>query len=441
MNRYSLRPWISWGFMLAAIAGVTYLGYQENNQSSILRLASGERGSYAYQVGVDLKKRIEQHSEYKVELVVSEGSSFNRSLLKSDQADVAILTPANTEMTSLTAIAPISRQHLQVIVNADSRINSINDLPGHRIALGDMESDHRKQALRLLAHYQIDDRTLRNNELALPELLAGRQLDGAIVSESLQDSFLREMMETGRFKLLPITANEALASMTPHVQADMLPRGSYPTVQGPMPTDWVPTMYSEAVLATRHDAANPMVEAVLATLMSHRTKAEYPLLTDWVENRDGKLVNVDMHDSVRRYFDPYGELKAVSYGILLQAWHFKFWILCVVVLLVTGYARWKHFVQSRIELDKLQRFKRIEKLLEDISELEQAQSNSKDYRVLTTRLNEVRQIKQDGLKVAIELEMTDSQIFQAFYLQCDQVIRDIQWKLSIGMNSHSMMAS
>ena len=441
MNRYSLRPWISWGFMLAAIAGVTYLGYQENNQSSILRLASGERGSYAYQVGVDLKKRIEQYSDYKVELVVSEGSSFNRGLLKSNQADVAILAPANTDMTSLTAIAPIARQHLQVIVNADSRINGINDLPGHRIAMGSMESDHRKQALRLLAHYQIDDRTLRNNELSLPELLAGRQLDGAIVSESLRDPELLKMMETGRFKLLPITANEALASIIPHAQAEMLPRGSYPTVNGPMPNDWVPTLYSEAVLATRHDAPDMMVEAVLTTLMSHKTKADYPLLTEWVENREGKLVNIDMHESVRRYFDPYGELKAVSYGILLQAWHLKFWILCILVLLFTGYARWKHFIQRRIELDKLQRFKRVEKLLEDINELEQAQANSKDYRVLTTRLSEARQIKQDGLKVAIELEMTDSQIFHAFYQQCDQVMRDIQWKLSIGMSSHSMMAS
>lgn len=441
MNRYSLRPWISWGFMLAAIAGVTYLGYQENNQSSILRLASGERGSYAYQVGTDLKKRIEQYSDYKVELVVSGGSSFNRSLLKSDQADVAMLTPANAEMTSLVSLAPIARQHLQVIVNADSRIRSVNDLPGHRIALGGMESDHRKQALRLLAHYQIDDRTLRNNELSLKELMAGRQLDGAIVSESLQAPFLREMMETGRFKLLPITANDALASITPHVQAEMLPRGSYPTVEGPMPGEWVPTVYSEAVLASRHEAAEPMVTALLATLTSHKTKAEYPLLTDWIDNRKGTLVNLDMHDAVRRYFDPYGELKAVSYGILLQAWHLKFWILCGVVLLFTGYGRWKHFVQRRIELGKRQNFKRIEKLLEDINELEQAQANSKDYRVLTARLAEARQIKQDGLNVAIELEMTDSQIFQAFYQQCDQVIRDIQWKLSIGMSSHSMMAS
>lgn len=427
--------------MLAAIAGVAYLGYQENSQSSILRLASGERGSYAYQVGTDLKKRIEQHSEYKVELVSSEDSSFNRGLLKSGQADVAILNPANTDMTSLTAIAPIARQHLQIIVGVDSRIRSVNDLPGHRIALGSTESDHRKHALRLLEHYQIEPRNLRNTELSARDLMTGRQLDGAIVAESLYDPDLRELMATGRFRLLPLDANEALAAATPHVIAEMLPKGSYPTVEGPVPGEWTPTVFSESVLAVRADTSDDMVKAVLLTLLSNRTKSDYPLLTEWVEKRQGQLVNMDTHDFVRRYFDPYGELKAIVYGILLKAWHYKLWLLCVVVLLLTVRSRWQHFQQRRIELDRLQRHKRIEKLLEDISELEQAQADSKDYRILTNRLKDARKLKQDGLKVAIELEMTETQIFQAFYQQCDQVIRDIQWKLSIGMNSHSMMAS
>ncbi|WP_221795125.1 TAXI family TRAP transporter solute-binding subunit [Oceanobacter mangrovi] len=441
MNRYSLRPWLSWGLMAAAIVGVIYLGYQQNNQSSVLRLATGERGSYAMAVGADLKKRIEQASDYKVELVVSGDSSFNRGLVQSGQADMAIVAPANTEMVNLAVVAPIVRQYLQVLVNADGRLDNIQDLPGHRISLGSLESDQRKQALRLLGYYSIEERSLRATELPYQELMTGRELDGAIVSASLQDPVLREMMATGRFKLLPIMAADAFASVTPHTKADMLPLGSYPSVNGPMPVDWMPSVYSDSVLVTRADAPSAMVDTVLAVLMSNKTKADYPLLTEWADEKAGRFTALDAHPAVARYFDPYGELKTTIYAGLLQLWQYKFWIICLLVLALTANARWQQFRLNRIELDKLQRHKRIEKMLEDINELEIMQADSKDYRVLNRRLADARKIKQDGLKVATELAMTDSQIFVAFLQQCDHVIGDVQWKLSMGMNSHTMMVS
>jgi TRAP transporter TAXI family solute receptor len=441
MNRYSLRPWLSWAVMLTAIFGVVWLGYQQTSQSNVLRLASGERGSYAYHVAADLKKRIEQYSSYNVELVPSLGSSDNRSLLQSDKADIGILAPANTEMANLVAIAPVSQQYLQVIVNADSKIDSILDLPGHRIGLGSEDSDQRKYALRLLQHYNIEPRTLRNAGLGYRDLLDGRQLDGAIITESLLDPFMRELIATGRFRLLPVEASDAMAAVMPYQNAVMLPPGSYPTVHGPMPALWLPTIVTENVLASRADLPDAMVEAVLAALVNNRARVDYPLINEWIDKYQGQFANLDVHEAVYRYFDPYGQIKAVAYVILLQAWYYKYWIICLVALAMTGWGRWQHFIARRVELDRLQRYKRIEKLLEDISNLEQQQADSKDYRILTRRLADARKIKQDGLKVATDLAMTDSQIFLLFMQECDHVIRDIQWKLSMGLGSHSMMVS
>lgn len=441
MNRYSVRPWLSWAVMLTAIFGVIWLGYQQTSQTNVLRLASGERGSYAYHVAADLKKRIEQYSNYNVELVASVGSSDNRSLLQSDKADIGILTPANTEMANLVAIAPVAHQYLQVLVNADSKIDNILDLPGHRIALGSEDSDQRKHALRLLQHYNIEPRTLRNAGLGAQDLLDGRQLDGAIITESPQDPLLQELMATGRFRLLPVDASDALAAVIPYQNATMLAQGTYPTVHGPMPGNWLPTLYTETVLASRPDAADAMIDAVLAALVNNRARVDYPLISDWIDKRQGRIANLDIHEAVYRFFDPYGQIKSVAYTLLLQAWYYKYWIICLLALAVTAAGRWQHFVATRIELDRLQRHKRIEKLLEDISELEQQQAESKDYRVLTKRLADARKIKQDGLKVATGLAMTDSPIFMMFMQECDHVIRDIQWKLSMGLSSHSMMVS
>jgi hypothetical protein len=56
------------------------------------------------------------------------------------------------------------------------------------------------------------------------------------------------------------------------------------------------------------------------------------------------------------------------------------------------------------------------------------------------RLAEARKIKQGGIIVATEHCMSNSQIFMAFLQQCDHVIRDIQWKLSIGLSDAAQVA-
>jgi len=87
------------------------------------------------------------------------------------------------------------------------------------------------------------------------------------------------------------------------------------------------------------------------------------------------------------------------------------------------------------------RLQRIQKLIEDINQLEQLQAETKDYRLLMRRLAEARKIKQEGITVATEQSMSNSHIFTAFLQQCDHVIRDIQWKLSIGLSDKAQVAS
>ena len=279
MSFYNLRPFLNWALMIAAITGVIYIGYSQSNSSNIMRIATGERGSHLYNVGKDLKQAIENASDYKVELVVSKGSSFNRGVLQSRQADVAILSPAVSDMTNLTVVAPIAKNYVQIVVNIDSNIDSIADLPGHRISLGALQSDHRENVVKLLNYYHIEPKTLRNTQKSHLDLLEGRELDGAIITSSVRDEYMRRLMSSGNFKLIQVIAFEGIAATSTFINSEIMANGVYPSISGPLPADWLPMITTDSLLVTRSDAPDELVETLLRTVFSKNFQAQYTLLS------------------------------------------------------------------------------------------------------------------------------------------------------------------
>lgn len=437
MSFYNLRPFLNWFLMIAAIVGVIYIGYSQGNSSNIMRIATGERGSYLHDVGKELKLAIENNSDFKVELVLSKGSVFNRGVLQSGQAEVAILSPAVSDMTNLTVIAPIAKNFVQVIVNVDSNIDSMDDLAGHRISLGNFKSDHRRNATTLLNFYHIEPKTLRSTEVSHLSLLEGRDLDGAIITTSVKDPYVRQLLSSGNFKLLGLDAYEGVAATSVFINSDIMSSGTYPSIAGPQPKDWLSMITTDSLIVTRVDASDLLVETLLNTLFTTDFQKDYPLLSQWREKTQGSWDSLESHEAAKRYFNPYLALKESVFSAMLTLWQFKWILLCVVIFLISARARWVDH-KKRVLLSKQEsREQRIQKLIEDINQHEQLQADTKDYRLLMQRLSEARKIKQDGISVAAVHHMSNSQIFLAFLQQCDHVIQDIQWKLSIGMSRHS----
>jgi len=426
--------------MIAAIAGVIYIGYSQGSSSNIMRIATGERGSYLHDVGKELKQAVENNSDYKVELVISKGSVFNRGVLQSGQAEVAILSPAVSDMTNLTVVTPIAKNYVQVIVHVDSKIDTMDDLAGHRISLGGLKSDHRRNAVTLLNFYHIEPKTLRSTEISHLSLLEGRELDGAIITSSTKDPYIRKLMASGNFKLLGLSAYEGIAATSTFLHSEIMSSGTYPSIAGPQPKEWLSMITTDSLIVTRVDADDMLVETLLKTLFTKNFQKKYPLLSEWRAKTQGSWTSLESHVAAKRYFNPYLALKEAVFSAMLVLWNVKWVLLCVVIFLISARSRWVDH-KARVLVSKQEsREQRIVKLIEDINEHEQLQADTKDYRQLMLRLSETRKIKQDGISVAAVHQMSNSPIFLAFLQQCDHVIQDIQWKLSIGVSHRSETA-
>ncbi|MDC2890187.1 hypothetical protein [Psychrosphaera algicola] len=113
----------------------------------------------------------------------------------------------------------------------------------------------------------------------------------------------------------------------------------------------------------------------------------------------------------------------------------KWFLLFAIIIIWNVRSRWIGINETYEKDKQAARLQRIQALLEDVNAQEQEQADTKDYRLLTQHLAEIRRIKGEGIAVAKEQEMSDSAAFLSFLQQCDHVSRDIQWKLSLGINS------
>lgn len=421
--------------MILAIIGVIYVGYYKSTASSVIRVASGERDSHYFELGKEFKRLIETHSDYKVELVEAGDSSFNRGAVQSGKADIALLAPNATEMTNLSLIAPITTQYVHVIVKEELNVDSVKELVGRRIALGGDNSDHRKAAYKVLEHYKIEEKALRNTMMSHLQLLESDELDGAIVLTGLQDEYISKLLASGNFKLLSVNAAEGLADRSPYFDAGVFPVGVYPSVFGPMPSTWSPTLTEKLWLVSRNDFPEDVINVVLDVMETKDFALSLPLFNEWKNSFSGKDIKLPIHETSLRRVSPYETLKTNVLDVLLVMWNAKWMILFVIILLVNARSRWIGIEESRKRAKQSARTLRIQTLLEDINAQEREQADAKDFRLLTQHLAEVRRIKSEGINIAKEQKMSDSAIFLSFLQQCDHVSRDIQWKLSLGMNN------
>ncbi|MDC2890186.1 TAXI family TRAP transporter solute-binding subunit [Psychrosphaera algicola] len=277
--------------MIVAIIGVIYVGYYKSNSSTVIRVASGERTSYLFQIGKELKQAIETRSDYKVELVESGSSGINRGALQSGKADVALISQSATDMTNLAVIAPIEKHLLHIVVHVDSGIRSIYGLSGKRISLGGLKSDHRKAAYKLLEHYQIEESSLLNTEVSHLDLLEGRNLDGAIISTSVNDTYMKKLMSSGNFSLISIDAAEGFVERNNLYQNANFAMGVYPSSFGPMPDKWLPTVSENVWLVSRLDLSSDIVNMLIDVMETKNFTLKFPLLSKWLKESEGNLTN------------------------------------------------------------------------------------------------------------------------------------------------------
>lgn len=248
-------------------------------------LLTGDKGGQYYQLGTSVQDSIQRRLGNRVqfEVLATTGSEDNFRRLTSPAAEVkfgrahlAIIQGGTVPIQQLTTVAPLYPELVHVIVRADSGIETLPDLIGHRIALGLDGSGDRMMSSKLLEYYGVTIDQIEDNRHHFMDLLKEDvQLDGAVVTAGFQHPDLIRVLETQEYRLLSIDFAPAIDMADPFLRGVEIPKGLY-AQNPPVPREPVRTLATTAFLVTRESTHPDLVDAALEAIYEDNLRIDFP---------------------------------------------------------------------------------------------------------------------------------------------------------------------
>ena len=256
-----------------------------------------------------------------VELKATAGSAANLRLLTGEYLQLAIaqadlvqdaydqtgIFADEEETRGFGAVAALYTENCQVVVRADSGIESVEDLQGRTVSIGAEESGSEQNALQILAAYGLNEKMVDmvnlNYEDAAAQLKAGK-VDAIFMTVGAPSPVLTELAGECAIRLLNVdgTAAQRLQSAYSAYSAVTLPAGTYPGQDADVHTVGV-----KAVLLASDELPAKQVQKLTELLFSNRETLEEQLgiALDTEENAvEG--VGIPFHAGVAAYYKTTG---------------------------------------------------------------------------------------------------------------------------------------
>ena len=208
--------------------------------------AAGEGGIYR-EFGERFAALQNETDNGTIELRATAGSAANLRLLTGEYLQLAIaqadlaqdaynqtgIFEDEEEIRGFGAVAALYTEACQVIVRADSDIQSIEDLQGKTVSIGAEESGSEQNALQILSAYGLTDRLVEtvnlNYEDAAAQLKAGK-IDAVFITAGIPSPVVTELAGECGVRLLNVdgAAAQRLRSAYSAYSEVTIPAGTYP---------------------------------------------------------------------------------------------------------------------------------------------------------------------------------------------------------------------
>lgn len=250
--------------LLCPIILVVTLGVIRHRRDAMptsVTLAGGVDTGVYNEFSQRLAERLRTEFPIKTSVIETDGSFDNRSRLIDGSIDLAPMQASAVTGESLCVVAPLFYEAAHVLVRSDSGVQSINDLIGHRIAVGPKGSGSLGTAEMLLDSLELSDGKTEPVAMPWPGLLSDDAPDVAIVCVGLGSSFVGDLIRDHQWRLIPVSSNISVALQHPTLRSLTIDAADYPDAT--LPIEGVPTVGTTAFLAARHNAPAELVEATL----------------------------------------------------------------------------------------------------------------------------------------------------------------------------------
>ncbi len=413
------------GMSLVLVASLVTWLWQRETLPGQIRIATGTPEGLYHKVGSTIRESLEKRIPSSIEVLGTEGSEQNFEKLVAGEADLAIIQGGSAPIEEVSVITPLFREFVFVIVRKGTDIQSVWDLKGRSVCLGQDGSGNRDAALKVLRHFGLSANELRgNNNLPFTAMGNDRSIEAAIVTAGIEHPSLQDMMLTHEFEIVPIRSAVAIELVNPFMRNVEIPRGLF-AEHPAVPPEPIPTIATTAYLVCRNDANDALVQAALGSIHEESMRLKVPTL---IPRQDAVQWTVTrMHPTAQRYFNPednLGEMVSVMESMVATK-ELLFAIGAGIYLL---WIRWRRLKEKEL-LEIVHRQKEhLDEFLMETLRIEKEQMQTNDPVKLQGYLESVTKIKLQALKELTEEDLRGNQEFSIFLDQCSYLISRIQMK-------------
>jgi TRAP transporter TAXI family solute receptor len=290
-----------------------------SSDPSQLVIATGGTGGTYYPLGGAIAELIKEATGITTTAEVTGAAAENMRLIKDGdahiafvQGDIADYASKGTNMfqedgkiENFQALGALYNETVQIVVSADSNINSVADLKGKRVSVGSPGSGTEVNAQQILEAYGLtfDDLQLQRLSFAdSAKAIQDGQLDAAFQTAGAPTAAITELAATTGVKIIPIDADKiaSLIEKYPFYVETTIPGNTYQTVP-----DDVTTVSVRAILVVQSDLSEDLVYKATKALFENVDKL--PAKKEEIK-LEGALqgVSLPVHPGAQKYYDEKG---------------------------------------------------------------------------------------------------------------------------------------
>jgi TRAP transporter TAXI family solute receptor len=272
-----------------------------------VRLASAARAGVYHEFCEVYGERLQDSIARPTEVLETEGSVANASLLIARESEAALLQENAITSDEIAVVAPLYFEVVYVVARKGRGISRLADLVGKNVSLGPKGSGMRLSARRILSvSGKVDPDELGKTDVYFTSLRHDQELDAALITIGTSNPDVKELLACGDFELLPFDEEliERLSLEPSGFRPYTIHRGSlHPGGDGQtaLPEENVHTLATITFLAVRRDAVRPLVTAMLETLYQDSGLIErFDLLT---AEESARWRGVPLHAAAHEFFE------------------------------------------------------------------------------------------------------------------------------------------
>lgn len=194
-----------------------------------LTLAAGSPSGESYVLGNALKKVVERHNHnVRITLLETGGTVENLQMLENGQAQLAAAQTDVVPGAAARILAILYDDAFQLSVPLDSRIRSLTDLRGERIAVGEHGGQF-QSFLRVAEHFglhQEDFRFVGSSDDSANYAFSHGQADAIFRVRAFGNPSIQRLVRSGQVRFLSIEHAAAMKIKQPAFEPALIPEGA-----------------------------------------------------------------------------------------------------------------------------------------------------------------------------------------------------------------------